>query len=141
MALAATRFGKGRSLPSHSSGPRGLLLQASLTPFLALAVAPRIPLSLSFLLFAFLGRNAEGPAGASHEAGRILCLENTASTPARRRTTPAFVRPLAQDGDIGSTTHSRLSTAPHASTEGLGHVLAGLCGDPPGRRSSPASAE
>ena len=67
-------------------------------------------------------------AVAAMKPGDVLCLENTRFHKEEEKNDPAFVKQLAQLGDIWVADAFSASHRAHASTEGLGHVLPAYAG-------------
>ncbi len=62
------------------------------------------------------------------KAGDVLCLENTRFHKGEEKNEPTSSRRWPSSATSGSTTPSPPRTAPHASTEGLGHKLPAYAG-------------
>jgi phosphoglycerate kinase len=76
--------------------------------------------------------DAIGPAAqkavAELKPGGVLVLENTRFYPGEEKNDPAFVRELADLGDVFVNDAFSVSHRAHASTEGLAHVLPSCAG-------------
>ena len=112
-------------LLAHFGRPKGRDPKESLAP-----VAP--------VVAEHLGRPVEfaddciGPlAKAAVDAmkpGDVLLLENTRFHPEEEKNDPAFVKALAENGDLWVNDAFSAAHRAHASTEGLGHVLPAYAG-------------
>jgi phosphoglycerate kinase len=60
--------------------------------------------------------------------GDVLCLENTRFHKEEEKNDPAFVKALAENGDLWVNDAFSAAHRAHASTEGLGHVLPAYAG-------------
>jgi phosphoglycerate kinase len=60
--------------------------------------------------------------------GDVLCLENTRFHKEEEKNDPAFVKALAENGDLWVNDAFSAAHRAHASTEGLGHVLPAFAG-------------
>ncbi|MGL4445398.1 MAG: phosphoglycerate kinase, partial [Alsobacter sp.] len=60
--------------------------------------------------------------------GEVLCLENTRFHKEEEKNDPAFVKALAENGDLWVNDAFSAAHRAHASTEGLGHVLPAFAG-------------
>jgi phosphoglycerate kinase len=67
-------------------------------------------------------------AVAAMKPGDVLCLENTRFHKEEEKNDPAFVKQLAQLGDVWVNDAFSAAHRAHASTEGLGHVLPAYAG-------------
>ncbi|RAI32871.1 phosphoglycerate kinase [Rhodoplanes serenus] len=65
---------------------------------------------------------------AAMKPGDVLCLENTRFHKEEEKNDPAFVKQLAQLGDVWVNDAFSAAHRAHASTEGLGHVLPAYAG-------------
>src|ERR1700688_1851491 len=119
--------GKGGKviLLAHFGRPRGRDPKESLKP-VAAALAEVIKRPVAFADDC-VGVSAQ-KAVAALKDGDILCLENTRFHKEEEKNDPAFVAELAKLGDIWVNDAFSAAHRAHASTEGLGHKLAGYAG-------------
>ena len=112
-------------LLSHFGRPKGRDPAQSLRPVAAaLAAVMRRPVAFA--------DDCVGPAAAravdAMKPGDIFCLENTRFHAGEEKNDPGFVTALAALGDLWVNDAFSVAHRAHASTEGLGHRLPGLCG-------------
>lgn len=119
--------GKGGKviLLAHFGRPKGRDPKESLAP-VARAVAEHLGRPVAF------AQDCIGPAAkAAVDAmmpGDILLLENTRFYKEEEKNDPAFVKALAENGDLWVNDAFSAAHRAHASTEGLGHVLPAYAG-------------
>ena len=112
-------------LLAHFGRPKGRDPKESLAP-VARAVAEHLGRPVAF------ADDCIGPvAKAAVDAlqpGQVLLLENTRFYKEEEQNDPAFVRALAENGDLWVNDAFSAAHRAHASTEGLGHVLPAYAG-------------
>ncbi|MCP8940157.1 phosphoglycerate kinase [Alsobacter sp. SYSU M60028] len=112
-------------LLAHFGRPKGRSEKDSLAP-VAKEVARHLGRPVGF------AEDCVGPAAnAAVDAmkpGDIVLLENTRFHPEEEKNDPAFVKALAENGDIWVSDAFSAAHRAHASTEGLGHVLPAYAG-------------
>jgi len=112
-------------LLSHFGRPKGRDPKDSLKPVCA-EVARIIKRPVKFIDDC-IGEKVEATVAAM-KPGDIVCLENTRFHPGEEKNDPAFVAALAKLGDIWVNDAFSAAHRAHASTAGLGHVLAAYAG-------------
>ena len=112
-------------LLAHFGRPKGRDPNESLAP-VAKALAAHLGRPVAF------ADDCIGPvAKAAVDAlkpGEVLCLENTRFHKEEEKNDPAFVKALAENGDLWVNDAFSAAHRAHASTEGLGHVLPAFAG-------------
>ena len=112
-------------LLAHFGRPKGRDAKESLAP-VAKALAAHLGRPVAF------ADDCIGPvAKAAVDAlkpGEVLCLENTRFHKEEEKNDPAFVKALAENGDLWVNDAFSAAHRAHASTEGLGHVLPAFAG-------------
>ncbi len=112
-------------LLAHFGRPKGRDEKESLAP-VAQALAAHLGRPVAF------ASDCIGPvARAAVDAlkpGDVLCLENTRFHKEEEKNDPAFVKALAENGDLWVNDAFSAAHRAHASTEGLGHVLPAYAG-------------
>jgi phosphoglycerate kinase len=112
-------------LLAHFGRPKGRDPKESLAP-VAAAVAEHLGRPVAF------AEDCIGPvAKAAVDAlkpGDIVLLENTRFYKEEEKNDPAFVKALAENGDLWVNDAFSAAHRAHASTEGLGHVLPAYAG-------------
>ncbi len=114
--------GKGGKviLLAHFGRPKGRDPKESLAP-VAQALAEHLGQPVAF------ADDCIGPAAKAAvdamKPGEVLCLENTRFHKEEEKNDPAFVKALAENGDLWVSDAFSAAHRAHASTEGLGHVL------------------
>lgn len=112
-------------LLSHLGRPKGVDPKQSLKP-VAERLADVVHRPIGFAADC-IGEKAQ-KAIAAMQPGDILCLENTRFHMGEEKNDPAFIKALALLGDIYVNDAFSAAHRAHASTEGLGHVLAAYAG-------------
>lgn len=110
---------------SHFGRPKGRDLKESLRP-IAAAAAKVLGKPVAFAEDT-IGEPAESAVAALKD-GEIVMLENTRFHAGEEKNDPAFVKALAQLGDIYVNDAFSAAHRAHASTEGLAHVLPAFAG-------------
>jgi phosphoglycerate kinase len=112
-------------LLAHFGRPKGRDPKESLAP-VAKALAAHLGRPVAF------ADDCIGPvAKAAVDAmkpGDVLCLENTRFHKEEEKNDPAFVKALAENGDLWVNDAFSAAHRAHSSTEGLGHVLPAYAG-------------
>ena len=112
-------------LLAHFGRPKGRDAKESLAP-VAKELAAHLGRPVAF------ADDCIGPvAKAAVDAlkpGEVLCLENTRFHKEEEKNDPAFVKALAENGDLWVNDAFSAAHRAHASTEGLGHVLPAFAG-------------
>jgi phosphoglycerate kinase len=112
-------------LLAHFGRPKGRDPKESLAP-VAKAVAEHLGRPVAFADDC-IGPTARAAVDAM-KPGDILLLENTRFYKEEEKNDPAFVKSLAENGDIWVSDAFSAAHRAHASTEGLGHVLPAYAG-------------
>ncbi|MHB2165544.1 phosphoglycerate kinase [Alsobacter sp. R-9] len=112
-------------LLAHFGRPKGRDPKESLAP-VAQALAAHLGRPVGF------ADDCIGPAAKAAvdamKPGDVLCLENTRFHKEEEKNDPAFVKALAENGDVWVNDAFSAAHRAHASTEGLGHVLPAYAG-------------
>ncbi|WP_460450551.1 phosphoglycerate kinase [Alsobacter sp. SYSU BS001988] len=112
-------------LLAHFGRPKGRDLKETLRP-VAAVVAEHLGRPVGF------AEDCVGPAAKAAvdgmKPGDVVLLENTRFHPEEEKNDPAFVKALAENGDIWVNDAFSAAHRAHASTEGLGHVLPAYAG-------------
>jgi phosphoglycerate kinase len=110
---------------AHFGRPKGRDLKESLRP-VAAALGQHLGRPVGF------AEDCIGPAAKAAvdamKPGDVVVLENTRFHPEEEKNDPAFVKALAENGDIWVSDAFSAAHRAHASTEGLGHVLPAYAG-------------
>ncbi|WP_406854708.1 phosphoglycerate kinase [Alsobacter sp. KACC 23698] len=112
-------------LLAHFGRPKGRDLKETLRP-VAAVVAEHLGRPVGF------AEDCVGPAAKAAvdamKPGDVVLLENTRFHPEEEKNDPAFVKALAENGDLWVSDAFSAAHRAHASTEGLGHVLPAFAG-------------
>lgn len=112
-------------LLAHFGRPKGRDLKETLRP-VAAVVAEHLGRPVGF------AEDCVGPAAKAAvdamKPGDVVLLENTRFHPEEEKNAPAFVKALAENGDLWVSDAFSAAHRAHASTEGLGHVLPAYAG-------------
>ena len=112
-------------LLAHFGRPKGRDPKESLAP-VAKALAAHLGRPVAFAADC-IGPVAKAAVDAM-KPGDVLCLENTRFHKEEEKNDPAFVKALAENGDLWVNDAFSAAHRAHASTEGLGHVLPAFAG-------------
>jgi phosphoglycerate kinase len=119
--------GKGGKviLLAHFGRPKGVDPKESLAP-VAKVLAEHRGQPVGFAADC-IGPQAKAAVDAM-KPGDVICLENTRFHKEEEKNDPAFVKALAENGDLWVSDAFSAAHRAHASTEGLGHVLPAYAG-------------
>jgi phosphoglycerate kinase len=112
-------------LLAHFGRPKGVTPSESLKP-VAIALSHLLKQPVGFAPDC-IGETAQSAIAAMKD-GDIVCLENTRFYAGEEKNDPAFVKVLAENGDLYVNDAFSCAHRAHASTEGLAHVLPAYAG-------------
>jgi phosphoglycerate kinase len=112
-------------LLAHFGRPKGVDPKESLAP-VAKVLAEHLGQPVGFAADC-IGPQAKAAVDAM-KPGDVICLENTRFHKEEEKNDPAFVKALAENGDLWVSDAFSAAHRAHASTEGLGHVLPAYAG-------------